>query len=678
MHFTINRLTVLLGTTALALALSGCLGGGSSSSSTTLSGTAMAGPFLSGSVCAYKVTNGAKGALLGTCASIAGATSSFSVNVGDYTGDVLVEVEAGSKYDDEATVGDEVTGTTLTGALRSLVHIATAGGTINLAVTPLTETALRLAPTLTDADVQNAVALLANLLGVSPNLDLRSTLPVLTTDQGLAYREALRALSQLQSNTGGESGFRGDMNAYLTNFSGQIGANGNTVAADVLGQINAGLNSHCTVANNVLTCSVATTGGGETGGGASGLSCNTSHYESGAVHLPTANELAAFAKTYTGNTGTFDMTGFTASGSAVFVLNSAGALTYNGSAQTVNSICADNTLPMLYVELGTTGGVDFFSDGSFTGNLADGTGVKSAAATGGGSGSGGGSAANPTGIVLTAKTLAAASDIASMVGHYAFPAGLRTGAGGSISDCVLDVAANGTFTLAGGGYTYTASVAGKTFMGNNLDSIFGVNPNMTVTGFAEDHQSHFSATVQNGYLVKVESPGLTCTYPNPYVTSAGTSDLPVGSFASANNLASSHVGTYRNADNCQLVVGNDGTFHFTLPAAATLTSSTGWSGSANVASNATALDITTQLGGDAEDKVGGVWVTYGNGIGGNVQAIATDNRLLDGHFVYITFYQSQNLGGLGSALGTTVTYLDTPASMMTTSNRAVCSDMVKQ
>jgi hypothetical protein len=254
MNFKINTLFAWLASAALALALGGCNGGDSpTAASTTLTGTAMAGPFLSGTVCAYKVSNGAKGALIGSCTSIVAATSSFSVDVGSYTGDVLVEV-TNATYDDEANPNDNTTGTPLTGSMRNLVHVGAAGGTVVVAVTPLTEAALRLAgSTLSDAAVQAAIAQITALLPVDSNLNLRSTLPVSTTTLGLAYREALRALSQLQWGAG-TGAFHGDLDGYLANLIGQIGANGNSVAADILSQLNAGLNSNCHVANNMLTC----------------------------------------------------------------------------------------------------------------------------------------------------------------------------------------------------------------------------------------------------------------------------------------------------------------------------------------------------------------------------------------------------------------------------------------
>jgi len=372
---SINKLLGLAASAALLLGLSGCLSDDSASStSTTLSGTAMAGPFLSGTVCAYEVNSGAKGALIGSCTSIASATSSFTMDIGSYTGDVLVEISNAS-YDDEANPNDNANGTALTGTLRNLIHIATAGGSVDLAVTPLTEAALRLAgSTLNNTAVQTAIGQLAALLPLDPNLDLRATPPV-STALGLAYREVLRALSQLQWGTAGAGEFAGDLNGYLGDLVGQVSANTfNTIAADFLVAINSGLNSNCTLTNNVLTCTLPT-GGGDTGGGGAvgGIACDTSLFQAGAVRDATSTELAAYAQTYSGNTGSFDQNFvFTADSNVTLVFGSTGTLTFNSQSQTVTSICYETAAPQLVVHFGVFGHVDLMTNGSFTGVSPDG------------------------------------------------------------------------------------------------------------------------------------------------------------------------------------------------------------------------------------------------------------------------------------------------------------------
>lgn len=364
MHAGLFRTSALF---AAVAALAGCGGGGSSSgtSGTALSGTAMAGPFLSGQACAYSVAGGAKGSLLGTCANISG--SAFSIDIGDYTGDVLVEIAAGATYDDEANGGDGSTGTALTGSMRTLVHVATPGGEIEVVVTPLTEIAVRLAgATLDQASVQAAAEQLAAFLPLVSGFDLLGTVPLASTDLGLAYLQLLRALSQMQWQDGAGS-HMGDLNAYLNNLLGQMGSEGNTVAADLLAELAEGLDGQCAVNGGSLSCTASSGGGG--GGG--GVSCNTSLVPAGST--PTSQQLASFARTYNGSEGTYDdYFTFTATGSATLVFNNDGSATYNGAAYGATSYCLE-TLPndagqMLVIH--ANGGLshfDLFSDGVWTG-----------------------------------------------------------------------------------------------------------------------------------------------------------------------------------------------------------------------------------------------------------------------------------------------------------------------
>lgn len=267
----------------LVLALGGC--GGDSDNSTSIQGTAMAGPFLTGTVCAYKVSNGAKAEAIGSCSVIASATSSFTLNVGDYVGDVLLEIN-NATYDDEANPNDNVIGTPLTGPMRSLIHIASVGDTVNVAITPLTEAALRMAGgTLNNATVQAAVDQLESLLQTGSSLDLRTTLPLAQSPEGMAYREALRALSELQWGTSGAGDFVGDLSGFLGNLVGQIGNNSESLATQLRNQINANLDSNCSTSSGALVCTVPSdnssggtgnTGGTDTSGGTGNGGTDTS------------------------------------------------------------------------------------------------------------------------------------------------------------------------------------------------------------------------------------------------------------------------------------------------------------------------------------------------------------------------------------------------------------------
>lgn len=386
-----SALAVLLAGSVMMSQLAGCGGGGDSgsagaaSASTTLSGTAMAGPFLSGQACAYKVSNGAKGDLLGTCANL--ASSAFGIDIGSYTGDVLVEIGAGATYDDEADSTDDATGTTLTGTLRTLIHVGSAGGTTSLAVTPLTEAAVRMAATLDAAGVQAAISQLLAILPTVNGLDLRGTVPATGTDLGLAYRELLRALSNLQWLAGGNGAYAGGLDAYLTTLVAQLGSNGNTVGSDLLAQLGNGLDSNCTVNAGTLSCTVSNGGGG----GSGGIACDTSNFAPGApIAAPTSQQLATFARTYTGSEGSFDMNfNFTATGAASLVFNANGSVTYNSAAYAPTSHCLENLNgggQQLVIHGPGNSHFDLRTDGSWNGVAPNGSIVNDTPYNGGGGG----------------------------------------------------------------------------------------------------------------------------------------------------------------------------------------------------------------------------------------------------------------------------------------------------
>ena len=84
-----------------------CIGCGSSSdsdgSTSTVSGVASKGPIEGGTVSAYKIVNGQKEGLLGT--AISSKDGSYSIDIGSYTGPVLIEITGGT-YKDEASGND--------------------------------------------------------------------------------------------------------------------------------------------------------------------------------------------------------------------------------------------------------------------------------------------------------------------------------------------------------------------------------------------------------------------------------------------------------------------------------------------------------------------------------------------------------------------------------------------
>ena len=187
----------------LGLSLYGCGGGGGGGNAggggTTVSGVASKGPIKSAIVKVYKIEKGEKGDLLGNATT--DNTGHYSIDIGSYTGPVLVEVTGGS-YKDEAT-GKDID---LTFSLRAA--IGDARGDVKVAVTPLTELAVRKAEPggLTSYKIDASNKLISQLLGE----DITKTLPVDVTDKDACdnatdgqqeYGLLLAALSQMSKDT---------------------------------------------------------------------------------------------------------------------------------------------------------------------------------------------------------------------------------------------------------------------------------------------------------------------------------------------------------------------------------------------------------------------------------------------------------------------------------------------
>ena len=136
---------------ASLLVLAACGGGGGgggvpSTTSTQLSGVASKGPIANGTVTAFSIVKGQKGDVLASTTS--GGSGNYILNLGAYTGPVLLEVTGGS-YKDEATGNTVSLASTLRSAIANVIPNKKSGTTIivSASVTPLTESA-----------VQNAVA----------------------------------------------------------------------------------------------------------------------------------------------------------------------------------------------------------------------------------------------------------------------------------------------------------------------------------------------------------------------------------------------------------------------------------------------------------------------------------------------------------------------------------------
>ena len=175
-------------------------GGGGTASSNTISGIASKGPLIGSTVCAHAITaSGVAGVQVGSC-STTDAYGNYTLNLGTYSGPVLLEASGGN-YVDEAT-GSSV-------ALASPLHttLASASGSTTAAVTALTELAYQLASNasggLTSANIQSAVSSVQTNFGVA---DIVNTLPVnalnvpaSATATQKTYALALAAVSQYQN-----------------------------------------------------------------------------------------------------------------------------------------------------------------------------------------------------------------------------------------------------------------------------------------------------------------------------------------------------------------------------------------------------------------------------------------------------------------------------------------------
>jgi|GEM_PF-3148968 len=193
--------------------------------------------------------------------------------------------------------------------------------------------------------------------------------------------------------------------------------------------------------------------GGGGGGGTTAPTCNTSLF-SGGVRNATAQEIASFAKEYTGEAGTFnDNFEFQKTGSASLTLTAAGALTVNAQAQTVSSVCMETGVSQLVLHFGDKGHVDLKADGAFTGVMADGaTVIRSASAVQ--------PPVDPPAASSFFGSGKTAADIAFLNGQS------FTGTGCSVSF------ANGTMTVTDTANNRTASAA---FSGDAFDRIVPAN-----------------------------------------------------------------------------------------------------------------------------------------------------------------------------------------------------------
>jgi len=181
----------------------------------TIDGVASKGPIKNGSVEVYALeADGAKGALLGTATT--GADGSYSIDIGSYTGDVVVEVSGGT-YTDEATGATDTANNLLRAALSGV------SGTVSIAVTPLTEIAVQYAgdPN-TETTIDAANSLISSMVGVniidtSPVDVTSDTESAGATSDQLSYGLMLATMSQMMAD-----GNTPDIPALITNIANDL------------------------------------------------------------------------------------------------------------------------------------------------------------------------------------------------------------------------------------------------------------------------------------------------------------------------------------------------------------------------------------------------------------------------------------------------------------------------
>lgn len=150
-----KRHLLACGAAALMIAaLTSCGGSGVTSTSTapsatTVAGVASIGPIKDGSVTIWALNDdGTKGGVLIEGLRTA-EDGSYSADIGQYNGNILVEVTGG-------TYVDEVTGDFMTLDIPLRAALTGATRKVNLAVTPITELAVRTAGTLTRTAIEEA------------------------------------------------------------------------------------------------------------------------------------------------------------------------------------------------------------------------------------------------------------------------------------------------------------------------------------------------------------------------------------------------------------------------------------------------------------------------------------------------------------------------------------------
>ena len=200
-----------MGAALLSALLAACGGGGggaaglASTQAAMISGYAIDGPVSGGTVAAYAVSGGARGAMLASATT--DATGHFSLSVGSYAGGVMLQLSGGSYVDDATgSMTTMAAGTAMTAVVASIGAGAALDG---IQITPVTSMAQAYARGMsggmTDANIAAANAALGNYFGISGASDILHTMPIDprvggsgsgASQASINYGMALAAMSQ--------------------------------------------------------------------------------------------------------------------------------------------------------------------------------------------------------------------------------------------------------------------------------------------------------------------------------------------------------------------------------------------------------------------------------------------------------------------------------------------------
>ncbi len=152
-------------------------GGGNAQGSGTISGTAIKGPVSGATVTAYAINNGVMGNQIGSGQT--DGQGNFSMQVGDYSGAVMLKMTGGSYM-------DEATGTNMpmqqSDMMTAVIPSMSFGETMSgIQMTPLTSMAQGMAGGMTSANITTANAAVGNYFMVD---DILHTIPMDPLVQG--------------------------------------------------------------------------------------------------------------------------------------------------------------------------------------------------------------------------------------------------------------------------------------------------------------------------------------------------------------------------------------------------------------------------------------------------------------------------------------------------------------